>query len=95
MLAGHQQEIQSQRDRKLEAARKQRKSPPAGCVKENDAQILRNGSEVCVQTSYATLRRKDPGVRGPGSDRTVPARDPLRCAGRTRACPPIRTIWLL
>jgi len=28
MLAGHQQEIQAERDRKLEAAREQRKKPP-------------------------------------------------------------------
>jgi len=32
MLAGHQQEIQAERDRKLEAAREQRKNRRQGCV---------------------------------------------------------------
>jgi hypothetical protein len=36
MLAGHQQEIQADRDRKLEAAREQEESPPAGRVTDEN-----------------------------------------------------------
>jgi hypothetical protein len=44
-------------------------------VKENDAprEILCNGSKACAQRSNATFTGE--GVRSPGSEGTVPARD--------------------
>jgi hypothetical protein len=45
LLARHQQEIQAKRDRKLEAAREQEESPPAGRV-TNETDYYRTGHDL-------------------------------------------------
>jgi len=61
MRAGHQQEIQAERDRKLDAAKEQRKNrrQRAGVMDETDCSRLADNAELTQRQGQAYIQRSE------------------------------------
>ena len=85
MLAGHQQEIQAERDRKLDAAKEQRKNrrPAGGVMDETDCSRLADNAEL-------TQRQGQPYIQRSESPRSPEESLYLGTRAAVEGCPSVR-----